>query len=66
METPVIEELEVTDTNRYRSERTSRHTEVHLLLVGEVAIPSTDDVAIHLCVLQVAPFECIDLSLKVG
>lgn len=36
-----------------------------LLLVGEVSIPSSDDVAIHLRVFKVAAFECIDLPFQV-
>lgn len=36
-----------------------------LLLVGEVAVPSSDDVPVHLGVLQVAPLEGVDLSLQV-
>lgn len=38
----------------------------HSLLVGEVTVPSADDVAVHLRVLQVAAFEGVDLPLQVG
>lgn len=37
-----------------------------LLLVGEVAVPSSDDVTIHLRVFQVTSLKSIDLPLKVG
>lgn len=36
-----------------------------LLLVGEVSVPSSDDVAVHLRVFEVAAFECIDLPFQV-
>ena len=38
----------------------------NLLGICQVAIPSFDDVAIQLCVLQVTAFKSIYLSLKVG
>lgn len=36
-----------------------------LLLVGEVSIPSSDDVAVHLSVFKVAAFKCINLPFQV-
>ena len=36
-----------------------------LLLIGEVAVPASNNVPIHLSVLQVAPLKCIDLPLQV-
>lgn len=36
-----------------------------LLLIGEVSVPSSDDVAIHLGVFQVAAFKRIDLPFQV-
>lgn len=36
-----------------------------ILLIGEVSVPSSDDVAIHLGVLQVAAFKRIYLSFQV-
>ena len=37
----------------------------HSLLVGQIPIPATNNVAIHLRVFQVASFKGIDLSLQV-
>lgn len=44
-----------TDTTRFR----------HSLLIGQIPIPATDNIAIHLSVFQIASFKSIDLSLQV-
>ena len=37
-----------------------------LVVDGEVAVPSADDVAVQVGVLQVGPLEGVDLTLQVG
>lgn len=34
----------------------------HSLLIGQISVPSSNDVSVHLSVLQVTAFKCIDLS----
>lgn len=53
---------EMQPKNHPELQTSSQH---HLLLVGEVSVPSSDDVAVHLGVFQVAAFKCIDLSFQV-